>query len=137
MSKDFERQYPLSTDFIEIAFGDLEDGVAADAVDLPKNAVIVGGEVIVDEAWDGGEYLDELDTPTLKVGDEDSATRYSSGVDLTATGRTALTLTSFRYVEPSAILVLYEQAGGGDPEQGRARLRIEYTVQDRGNENQG
>lgn len=56
---------------------------------LPQGAIVVGGEVVTDTAFDAATY-------TVSVGDSVSATRYMAATDRKGTGRTALTPTGYR-----------------------------------------
>lgn len=60
-----------------------------EAINLPNGAIVVGGEVVTDTAFDAATY-------TVSVGDAGSATRYMAATDRKGTGRTALTPTGHR-----------------------------------------
>lgn len=134
--KNADRQYSLWAE-VNIAFDDgltvaqaIGTGIQ-DLLDIPTGAVVVGGEIVVTEIWDSGT------SAVVDVGDGDDPDRYtSSPVALTALGRTALTLTGFKYtgedtIDIDPVLV------GADASQGQATIRVEYTIEDRGHETQG
>ena len=60
-----------------------------EVVNLPPEAVVVGGDLITDTAFDAATY-------NVSVGDADSATRYLGATDKKGAGRTALVPTGFK-----------------------------------------
>jgi hypothetical protein len=60
-----------------------------DVINLPVNAVVIGGEVVVETAVVGPTVS------TISVGDAGSATRYLGATNLLAAARTALVPTGF------------------------------------------
>lgn len=128
---DTERQYSLSTDFLTVGFADLTSAVACPLADIPIGAVVVGGEVVVDTVFNSAT------SDVLDVGDGVDDDRYTaSQVDLTALGRTAFTLTGFEYTANDTIDAIWTGVGAA-PSTGSFRVRFEYVIQGRGNENQG
>jgi hypothetical protein len=131
-------QYPLVATF-EAAFGDTmvaADGVEKalfttggvfDALHLPQNSVVVGGEIIVDVASTA------TGTATLSVGDVTSATRYATTVNLKALARTALTLTGFLNDIGRDIRLTIANADG-DALAGKFRVNVQYIIKGRVNE---
>ena len=99
-----------------------------DAIPLPPNATVVGGEIIVETAGVGPTAY------TLSVGDSASATRYASAVDLKTAARTALTLTGFRGAGENIRLTMNVTVANASA--GKATVRVLYTVQNRANETQ-
>lgn len=98
-------------------------GAIQEVFGLPPNARVVGGEVVVDTAWVGPTAA------TLDIGDGADPNRYtSSAVNLKTLGRTALTLTGFKYAEADTIdfdPVLTVAAATA----GNAYVRVEYVVE--------
>ncbi len=90
------------------------------AVELPKGAIVVGGDVVVEEVFNST-------TDTLAIGDDGSTARYGSGIALQSLGRTALTLTGYKYLALNTVDALYTHTGG-PATTGRARIRVEYVV---------
>ncbi len=120
------RQTPLCA---EVAFGfaDLPTAVSVKAFNLPANAQIVGGAIIVDTAWDTGT------TATVNVGDSVTANRYGSAVNLKAAARTPLTLTGF--INGAGLdLNLTSALVGTAATVGGGRIQIMYVIQDRATE---
>jgi hypothetical protein len=96
------------------------------AFTLPANARVVGGEIVVDTAWDAT-------TTTLDVGDGADPDRYTAApVNLQVAARTALTLTGFKYTETDQ--VDFELVVTGTATTGQALVRIEYIVEGRAHE---
>lgn len=127
--RNSDRQYPL-TAIVDFTLSDLTAGTAVPAVDLPQGAVVVGGELIIDTAFDSAT------SDTISVGDGGSAGRYGNAVDVQSAGRTALTLTGYKYTAVDTIDLTYAQSGAA-ASNGAGRLIVQYVVDGRGNENQG
>lgn len=117
---------------IEIAFNDpAEDGEAENAISLPANAIVVGGDVTVLEAWDSGT------SATLKLGDADDDDRYTgTPVNLKNAGRTALTLTGYKHAIDEFLKATFAQEGTAAT-QGKARITVLYVVEGRAAFSQG
>ena len=73
--KNADRQYSLWAE-VEIAFDDGLDVAQAasvqDLLDIPGGAVVVGGEIVVTEAWNAGT------SAVVDIGDGDDPDRYTS-----------------------------------------------------------
>ncbi len=113
------RQHPLVA-VVPFTYADLVSGVASKAVDMPDGAQVVGGEVIIDTAWDTGT------TDVLDVGDASSGNRYANDINLKATGRTALTLTGFQTTSTQKQVLLTNTAVGTAATVGAGRLIVHY-----------
>jgi hypothetical protein len=124
--KNVNRQWPL-TSVTRITFKGLANGEAVALTGLPGNAVVVGGELIVQTAWDS-ETSAELD-----IGDAATDDRYGDGIDLKTLGRTALTLDGYQMVTPGDILGTLAEVGDAATE-GEALLIVQYVVEGRGGE---
>ena len=123
-------QYPVVAS-VSFTYADLTSGTVEDLCQVPAGATVVGGEVIVDTAWDSGT------SDTLDVGDGDDDDRYTSTIiNLQATGRVALTLTGYKYTESDTIDATPTSVGTAAT-AGAARINIMYVVEDRGHEVQG
>ena len=120
-------QYPLAA-VVRFDFADLvaDEGVPAHL--LPPGGTITGGAVVVETAWDSGT------SATLKVGDEDDDDRYTStAVDITAAGRTALTLTGHKYDVPTELELLLTEVGTAATE-GEGYIELTLVMEGRTNE---
>ena len=124
--KNVNRQWPLYS-VTRITHKDLVNGEAVALTGLPGNAVVVSGEITVQTAWDSETSAE------LNVGDSATADRYVAGVDLTTTGRTALTLTGFQTQAPGDILGALAEVGDAAT-VGEALLIVGYVVEGRGGE---
>lgn len=138
-----QAQYPLVAEFTfnfddtaidtvsgtEKTFGSVfGQSLVFEALPLPPNANVIGGEIVVETAWATSTAA------TLSVGDSGSATRYANAVDLKTAARTALTLTGFRGAGENIRLAV--NATVANATAGKATVRVMYTVQNRGNETQ-
>lgn len=134
--KNSERQYSLWATVV-IGFADgltvaqaIGTGIQ-DLLDLPGDAEVVGGSIVVTEVWDSGT------SAVIDIGDVGDPDRYTaSPVDLTSLGRTALVLSGYvtsgeETVDIDPVLV------GSDATQGEAIIRVEYVINNRGHETQG
>lgn len=112
--------------YLDIAFSDVTAyGLAEDAIEIPGNAVITGGEIVVTEAWNSAT------STTLKLGDAADDDRYTAtAVDLKTLGRTALTLTGFKHATTESLKALLAQAGAAAT-RGKARIVVNYYVEGR------
>lgn len=123
LKMDVGRQEPLfgeiSFDFSNIA----DTGVAVNAIDLPYGARIIGGEVLVDTAFNPGTSL------VLDIGDAITGNRYVNDVDLKVVGRTALVPTG--YVSDGGAVTITPTLVGAAATQGAARLSLQYVIKGR------
>ena len=103
-----------------------ESTVPVAAIKLPVGAVVTGGAVIVDTAFDAA-------TATVNVGDATTAARYKSAVNVAVTGLTALVPTG--YVSDGAPIRVVPTFA--DPVTvGSLRLQVTYVISNRANEAQ-
>ena len=132
-------QYPITTEFTFDVANDTMKNVSGaddnfkgvgshvfDAILLPTNAIVVGGEVVTETAVSGSTAYN------VSVGDSVSATRYLGVTDKVAAGRTALVPTGF--------------VGGGEQVRvtvaptvanataGKITVRVSYIIRNRVNE---
>ena len=123
-------QYPVVAK-VSFTYAELAEGVQAIA-QLPAGARVVGGQIVVDTAWDTGT------SAALDIGDAADDDRYTSTqINLkTATGRTALTLTGYEYAETTDVIVTAASVGTAAT-AGEATIEIMYVVDGRGHEVQG
>ena len=105
-----------------------------DVFTLPAGSRVVGGEVVVDVAG-VGPATSTIDIGDLGGGGAAQADRYTATpVDLKTLGRTALTLTGFRYAETEGIDFEIINATTGPLTAGAFYVRIDYVVEDRAHE---
>lgn len=95
-----------------------------EVANLPQGAVVVGGDVITDVAFDAATY-------NVSVGDAGSATRYMAATDKKGTGRTALTPTGYR-TDGGNIRITVVAADVCTT--GRMAVRVQYITEGRVNE---
>ena len=98
IKKNSMRQEPILA-YLDIGYADpTAYGTAEEAFDLPGNAVLIGGDVVVKTPWNSAT------TATLKLGDAADDDRYTaSAIDLKTAGRTALTLTGYKHAAAEAL----------------------------------
>lgn len=108
-------------------FENLADtGVGVVAVKLPVGAVVIGGGVVVDTAFNTAT------SAVLDVGDATTANRYKDDVDLKTAGYTALVPTG--YVSDGSDIVVTPALVGTAATAGAGRLVVEYYIQGRAQE---
>ena len=132
-------QYPITAEFTFDVANDTMKNVSGadgnfnvvgshvfDAILLPTNAIVVGGEVVTEMAVSGSTAYN------VKVGDSVNDARYLASTDRVAAGRTALTVTGF--------------VGGGEQVRvtvaptvanataGKITVRVSYIIRNRVNE---
>lgn len=121
----------LSTDPTEPGLnGPAANTIVLDAIPMPPGAVIQGGEVIVETAYAGSTAA------TVSLGIAGSTTALANAVDMKTAGRTALTLTSPLLASAGQNLRATIAYTVANATAGRARLRVQYTVDNRSNETQ-
>lgn len=132
-------QYPITAEFtFDVANDTMKNVTGADdnfnvvgshvfdAILLPTNAIVVGGEVVTETAVSGSTAYN------VKVGDSVNDARYLASTDRVAAGRSALTVTGF--------------VGGGEQVRvtvaptvanataGKITVRVSYIIRNRVNE---
>lgn len=116
--------------YVNIGFADpIAYGAAEDAIELPGNAVVAGGDVTVITPWNSAT------TATLKLGDAGKDDRYASNIDLKTAGRTALTLTGHKHTAQNLKALLAQT--GANATAGAARITVLYFVEGRAEFTQG
>lgn len=128
-TKNPGRQSPI-TQVVECLYSELTTGVAHEIIDLPINAVVIGGGAFVDTADNGGTsvVLDVGDTTTgdLYVTDLDAKTaNESEQFDVTEIGK--------KYASGGAITATRVE-GGTASTAGKVRVWVQYLIMDRATE---
>lgn len=116
----------VATDGTARAFSAAGAAAIFDAIGLPPNAVVVGGDLTVETV------SDDTGTATVAIGDSASSTRYLAATNLKAAARTALTLTGFRGAGEDIRLTFAN--ANGNATAGKATVRVTYIVSGRTNE---
>lgn len=122
------RQYPLVAN-ASFAFGDFTSGVGAAVFALPQNAVVTGGQVIIDTAWDSAT------SDGLEVGDAGDDNRYLTSTDAQSAARTALVPTGYQVTNANRNILVEITSAGGSLSAGAGRIQVEYIVEGRATEN--
>lgn len=124
ITKNSARQ-ELIVAHVDISYADLVSGTAANALDLPVNAIVVGGDVVVTTAFNS------LTSDALVVGDVTTANRYLASTSIAAAGRTALVPTGFTVTSTQPSVRVTWTGVGTAPTAGALRLTVTYYVKGR------
>lgn len=111
VSKDFGATNTASTTF--------------DIINLPINAIVVGGSVTTETAFDAATY-------NISIGDSGSATRYLGATDKKGTGLTALVPTGYRNTGGLNLRMTVVPADACTT--GKAIVTVEYIIDGRADE---
>lgn len=130
ITKNKGRQEPISA-YVDVAYSDLTSATAAVAMDLPVGAVVTGGAVMVDTAFNSAT------SDVLVVGDALSANRYKSSYSIAAAGLTALVPTGYQTLPTSNQIKVTWTGVGAVPTAGAFTLRVDYYVRKRAAFTQG
>ena len=94
-----------------------------DVINLPTNAIVVGGDVVTETAVTGSTAYN------ISVGDSGSATRYLGATDRVSAGRTALVPTG--YVGAGENLRITVAPTVADATAGKVTVRVSYIIRNR------
>lgn len=132
-------QYPITAEFtIDVANDTMKNASGADdnfnvvgshvfdAILLPTNAIVVGGEVVTETAVSGSTAYN------VSVGDSGSATRYLGVTNKVAAGHTALVPTGF--VGGGEQVRVTVAPTGANATAGKITVRVSYIIRNRVNE---
>ena len=128
-SKTSDRQYVLSAR-ADFTYADFTSGTELPVIELPPDAVVVGGQFVVTTVWDSAT------SDTFTVGDETDDDEYGAAIDGQAAALTALVPTGFEYTATEDVVVKWTGVGTA-PTQGAGYLIVNYVRDGRSNENQG
>lgn len=129
ITKNKARQEIISA-YVDISYADVVAAGGYQAIDLPPDSVVVGGDLVVDTVFNST-------TNTMSVGDASSATRYLGATDTKTAARTALVPTGFKTTTTQPSIVVTTALTGGAPTQGAVRLRVDYIRRGRAAFSQG
>ena len=105
--------------------------VAVPLIDLPANAVVVGGMVVVDTVFNS------TTSDVLDLGDGADDDRYTaSQINLQALGMTALTITGYKYTAGDTVDMEWTAGSTGTATTGQFRVILHYVIEGRALENQ-
>ena len=130
--KDHGRQWPLWA-YQSAGFADLPTGVATEVIDLPPNAVIVGGFSEVTEAFNDGTAA------TANIGITAAGTTFETAQALGATTNPAVEFAAGMYTNTGASgtsVIVTPTYTADDNTTGVLRIGVAYIVPDKANENQ-
>lgn len=138
LKKNRTSQYPLYAEFkfnltdtmLNTAGATVAFGAAAaavfDAIPLPPNAVLVGGDVSVEAV------SDDTGTATIAIGDSGSAVRYLAATTIKTAARLPLVPTGYRGTGEDIRMTLAN--ANGNAANGTVTVRALYIVTGRANE---
>ena len=95
-----------------------------DIINLPYNAVVIGGDVVTETVLDTASYA-------VTVGDATTANRYLGSTDIKSAGRTALVPTGYVSDGGSVRLTI---TNADVCTTGKVTVRVLYTIRNRTNE---
>lgn len=133
-------QYPLLAEFVFNATDTMTDvnGAAGDfatvaahvfdAIKLPPNAVVIGGEVVTETAVSGATAYN------IKVGDSANDARYLASTDKVAAGRTALVPTGYVGLGENLRITVTPTVAAATA--GKVSIRVMYVIRNRVQETQ-
>lgn len=124
ITKDGGRQWPLVGE-ASFAIGDLTDGAAVEAVDVPYGAVILGGNLVVTTAFDSVT----TDTLTVTIG----STTLLAATNAQALGSTPFTAGAAATTAGDTVDVQWDQTGGAGT-AGAATVYVTYVIDGRATE---
>jgi hypothetical protein len=116
---------------VDIGFADLVSGVDLSALDLPRNAVVTGGDVVVTTAFNSGT------SDVLDIGDASNENRYLNDANLAVAGRTVLIPTGYVVTSSEPAVTVRWVGVGAAPTAGAVRLSVHYYVKGRAAFSQG
>jgi len=119
ITKDNSRQTPAVA-IVDFTFADFVSGTIQAAVDIPQDAVLIGGDLIIDTVFNSGG------NDTLTVGDVTVTDRYKAGINGQSLGRTALVPTGFATTNTQKYIGVKWTGTSTAPTTGAGRLIVEY-----------
>ena len=126
VKETFGATVAASTDPAEpMLTGPVANTVVFDAMNIPRGAVVFGGEVIVEQAYVGPTAA------TLSVGIAGTPNALANAVDLKTAGRTALTLTSPLVMNDGQNIRLTMAYTVANATAGKVRVRVLFTLDGR------
>ena len=126
VKETFGATVAASTDPAEpMLTGPVANTVVFDAMNIPRGAVVFGGEVIVEQAYVGPTAA------TLSVGIAGTPNALANAVDLKTAGRTALTLTSPLVLNDGQNIRLTMAYTVANATAGKVRVRVLFTLDGR------
>lgn len=126
-----DRQWPLVA-VARFGFDDVSSEAAVEVLEIPGNAVVTGGQVLVVTAFD------DSGTASLAVGDADDPNRFGD-INVKALGSAELTIgtANRQYSVPTQLTVTFSgQNNDGTEGVGEVLLLVEYVIENRCNETQ-
>ena len=134
ITKKSGRQEVIASTPVTISYDTIgNDTTSAVAfLDVPANAIVVGGYIVVDTAFNS------TTSDVLDVGDGVDDDRYTpTQINLQTVGATALSVTGYKYTAADTLDIKWTAGATGTATQGSARIWVEYIVYGRAAFSQG
>ena len=136
ITKPDVRQYPL-TAIVAFTQPDLPTGVPVAVIELPQGAIVTGGQLIIDTAFDSATS-DTVDVGFTSPNATDDPDAYlDGGADNGSTAASLALVPTGREAVGQEQVTIENTAAGAEGTAGAGRLIVEYIINGRGNENQG
>lgn len=129
ITKHDARQQVISA-WADFDIADLTSATFAAAIEVPMGAVVVGGRLVIDTAFDSGT------TDVITVGDTVDDDEYKTNGDGQSATAQALVPTGYVYTAKGNIGIKWTSDGTA-PTEGAGRLFVEYVVTTRTQFTQG
>lgn len=130
------RQWPLVA-VVEFTQADLTTGVPLAVLDVPQGAVITGGQLIIDTAFDSATS-DTIDVGFTTPDDTDDPDHYlAGGADNGSTPQSVALVPTGRAAVGSEQITIENTEVGAAGTAGVGRLIVEYVIEGRHTENYG
>lgn len=114
----------------DFTFSDVTSGVYAPAVDLPANAIVVGGHLAITTVFNSATD-DKFSIGDQVNGASAANTTYAAqSADITAAGAVPIVATGKKYASPGTVGVVWTGTGAA-PSAGVGRLTVLYIVDGR------
>lgn len=129
ITKNSDRQYALAAE-VEFTYADFESGVFQPAIEVPPGAVVTGGLLVIDTAFNSGT------SDTMTVGDNVDDDEYGAAINAQTAAATALVPTGYEFLATGNVGIKLTSVGTAAT-AGAGRLLVTYQRSGRSNENQG
>lgn len=126
ISKSNGRQWPL-TAIAPFTLDDVKAGTSVEIMDLPAGALVIGGSVVVVNAFDS------VTTSVLVVGDKTTANRFGSAINIKTLGGVSLQPAGAAFATKDAVTIKFSETGGAAT-VGDGYVIISYILENRANE---
>jgi hypothetical protein len=129
-----DRQRVLAA-YVEFTYADFTSGTFTPVFELPADAIVVGGGIVIDTQWNSAtSAVLDVGTDTPDDDDEFTATQINAKTQTVGTV-VSLTLTGLQYTANANVGITVTVVGATTA--GAGRMWMEYIREGRADENQG